>query len=293
MSGRITDLLVELGAFKDQAKLVQQVFEDTSNVFERLQSFPHRRAIQEKAALDLLDEAAIRRVFEKKPGLVVLGRSDLRSLALNLIVGERVMPEATSTSVRWRGVNVVYGKRRSARKLYRDEEETDAEFEMPDVDFGTPRSSAAERQQRGPTSSGGGQGGRSGAITPSSLLSNEDLEIKANEGVGVYVEVNLPSPVLDNGVHVVACASHQPSKANLAIDQASKGILPFFIFALDLGRPIGDEVRNFPCGNFLNLLERVHEVKETRYAYVQINELPLHYYFTRAATKLHHPESAE
>ena len=232
MSGRITDLLVELGAFRDQTNLVQQVFEDTSGVFERLQTFPHRRAIQEKAALDLLDEAAIRRVFEKQPGLVVLGRAYLRSIALNLIVGEHVMPDAPSTNVRWRGVNVVYGRRRSARKLYRDEEDADAEFEMPDVEFGP--SGASGRQQ---SPAGSRSGGKS-----SSLLTTEDLGIKPNEGVGVYVEVNLPSPVLDNGVHVVSCASHQPSKANLAIDQASKGILPFFVFALDLNRPIGDEV---------------------------------------------------
>ncbi|XP_065178557.1 dual serine/threonine and tyrosine protein kinase-like [Sycon ciliatum] len=250
-SSRITDLLVELAAFRDQASLVRQVFDDTTSVFERLETFPHRRAIQERAALDLLEEAAIRRVFEKQPGLVVLGRAYLRSVALNLIVGERVMPDAPSTSVRWRGVNVVYGRRRSTRKLYRDDDDIDAEFEMPDVDFGhdmSPDNSSSSGSDIGKDGTRGATAAGTGKISAASkkpdlgpLLSHTNLEYKANEGVGVYVEVNLPSPVLEHGVRVVSCASHQPSKANLAIDQASKGILPFFVFALDLNRPISDE----------------------------------------------------
>ena len=231
---RLSQLLDDLSAFSDEAKLVRDVFEDTRGVFHRLSTFPHRRHVSETAALNELDEASIKRVYQKSPGLVVLGRVYLRSRAVNLIVGESILPDPVGVDQQWRMIRVQSGRSRMLRTVYRDDDLSD-EFEMADVssvDFDKKAHQATRAA------------GKHGGTRPKSWLGEDDVRVPQDENdtSPVFIEATLPSPLLEK-VQVTACASHSPGKANVAVDQAAKGILPFFIFCLDLNQQISKEVR--------------------------------------------------
>lgn len=246
---RLKTMTADVRRFIDQGHIVREVHQDTLDVFGKMKSFANR-AVSDTAVLTDAQSYPIRRVFDHPPSLVVVGRKDLRRPILNFLVGKDIFPESLDREVPayhhvemqpsqqdWRVVIIKHGKQSGCRQIFSDHDVLDS-YEVAEAGA-VLRSMNRDDQNH-----------NSLVLEARDVLSDSS-DLAASS---VRLEVMLDMPLLQSGIQVVSCGTHENYSVK-NIEECIKERLPFFIFPLHLSSSLSAEVRclknmssvNEPC----------------------------------------------
>ena len=219
--------------FRQHAKLVRRIYDETRECYKEVQSSCTNPTLADQATLPDGASGIITHLYKNPLALCVLGRTALKPLVVNELLGESLLPNTRSDSEKWRMVKIKYSPRRFLRHVSQDLEIPE-EYEVTSV-----RTAEQVELESVPREDLVLYSAVSASPTPDQCL----LEIET------LVEVGLNHPLLETGVEIILPASTDPNtsvasaQTPMEVMLCLDGYLPLFIYPLDLADPFKQQVR--------------------------------------------------
>ena len=219
--------------FQQNADFIRRIYDETRECYKEVQSSCSSSALAEHASLPDGASGIITHLYKNSPALCVLGRTTLRPLVVNELLGEPLLPTVVSDSEKWRMVKIKHSRRRFLRHVSQDIELND-EYEVTSA-----RSAEQVELVSVP---------REDLVLFTSTSSSSPVPDQSLMEIETLVEVGLDHPLLEAGVEIVLPASTDPASSAasaqipMEVMLCLDGYLPLFLFPLDLADPFTQQV---------------------------------------------------
>lgn len=218
--------------FRQHAEFIRRIYDETRDCYKEVQSSCSSSTLADHASLPDGASGVITNLYKNPPALCVLGRTTLKPLVVNELLGERLLPTVRTDEEKWRMVKIKYSPRRFLRHVSQDLELND-EYEV---------ASARTAEQVELTSVP-----REDLVVFSPACTSPAPDQSLLE-IETLVEVGLTQPLLEAGVEIVLPASTDPTSSLASVQTPMEvmlcldGYLPLFIYPLDLADPFTQQV---------------------------------------------------
>jgi receptor-interacting serine/threonine-protein kinase 5 len=220
--------------FQQHADFIRRIYNETRECYKEVQSTCSSSALAEHATLPDGASGIITHLYKNSPALCVLGRTALRPLVVNELLGEPLLPTVLAETEKWRMVKIKYSSRRFLRHVSQDIELND-EYEV---------TSARTAEQVELVSVP-----REDLVLFTSASFSSPAPDQSLMEIETLVEVGLDHPLLESGVEIVLPASTDPTSSAASAQMPMEvmlcldGYLPLFLFPLDLADPFTQQDR--------------------------------------------------